>query len=75
MVNGFVFKERLGIYFKTVSGESGSVDETASDVLKSEVQKIIQETPAKEIFNVDESGLFLKSIHDKRLTKEGIMQE
>ena len=46
-------KERNKIYFKSVCGESGSVDEQAAGVWKSEVLKMIEETPAKDIFNVD----------------------
>ena len=58
-------KERSDISFKSVCGESGSVDEQAAGVWKSEVLKMIKEMPAKDIFNVDETGLFYKCTPDK----------
>lgn len=59
------FKERNYIYFKTVYGESGNVDGKAAGVLKSDVQEMIEEIPAKDIFNVDEMGLLYKCIPNK----------
>ena len=58
------FKERNSISFKSVCRESGSVDGQAAGVWKSEVVKIIEETPAKNIFNVDETCLFYKCTPD-----------
>lgn len=65
------FKERNNISFKTVCGESGSVDEQAADVWKTDVLQMIEETPANNIFNVDETGLFYKCTPDKTLTFKG----
>ena len=65
------FKERNSISFKSVCGESGSVDEQAAAVWKYEVLKMIEETPAKDIFNVDETGVFYKFTSDKTLTFKG----
>ena len=64
-------KERNNISFKSVCGESGSVNEQAAGVWKSEVLKMIEETPAKDIFNVGERGLFYKSMPNKTLTFKG----
>ena len=64
-------KERNNISFKSVCGESGSVDKQAAGVWKSEVLKMIKETPAKDIFNVDETGLFYKCMPNKTLTFKG----
>ena len=50
---------------------SGSVDEQVAGVWKSEVLKMIEETPAKDIFNVDKTGLFYKCTPDKTLTFKG----
>ena len=65
------FKERNNISFKSVCGQSGSVDEQAADVWKSEALKMIEETPAKDIFNVDETSLFYNCTPDKTLTFKG----
>ena len=54
--------------FKTVCGESGSVDEQAAGVWKSEVLIMIEKTPAKDIFNADETGLFYKCTPDRTVT-------
>lgn len=40
--------------------ENGSVNEKAANVWKNDVQQMIKETPTKDIFNVDETGLFYK---------------
>ena len=64
-------KETNNISFKRVCGESGSVDGQAAGVWKSEVLKMVEEAPAKDILNVDEAGLFYKCMPDKSLTFKG----
>ena len=64
-------KERKNISFKSVCGQSGSVYEQAAGVWKSEVLKMIEEAPAEDIFNVDETGLFYKCTPSKTLTFKG----
>lgn len=65
------FKERNSITFKSVCGESAGVDEQAADKWKGELVKMIQETPPKNIFNADETGLFYKCTPDKTMTFKG----
>lgn len=59
------FKERNGISFKSMCGENESVSQEAANVWKG--VKIIEETPAIDIFNVNETGVFFKSTMDKTL--------
>lgn len=65
------FKERNNIAFKSVCGESAGVNEEAADAWKDELVKIIEKTPAKNIFNADETGLFFKCTPDKTMTFKG----
>lgn len=71
--NGWLqgFKERNGITFKSLCGESGSVDQEAANVWKEDVLQMIESTPAKDIFNVDETGLFFKCTPNKTLAFKG----
>lgn len=62
------FKKRNNISFKTVSGESGGVDQKAASDWKNNLVEWIQDRNAKDIFNVDETGLFYKCTPDKTLT-------
>ena len=64
-------KERNNIYGNSACGDSGNVDGQAAGLWKSEVLKMIEETPAKDIFNVDETGLFYKCTPNKTLTFKG----
>lgn len=65
------FKERNGISFKTVCGESGSVDIEAANLWKDDLLQMISDRDAKDIFNVDETGLFFKCTPDKTLAFKG----
>lgn len=61
------FKNRNGISFKTVCGESGSVDVRLANDWKRLLKTMIEDTEPKNIFNVDETGLFYKCTPDKTL--------
>ena len=65
------FKERNGISFKTVCGESSSVDQDAANEWKKNIAQIIENTQDKDIFNVDETGLFFKCTPAKTLAFKG----
>lgn len=71
--NGWLdgFKKRNGISFKTVCGESGGVDQQAASDWKTSLVEWIQDRSAKDIFNVDETGLFYKCTPDKTLAFKG----
>lgn len=61
------FKVRNEISFKTVCGESGGVNMDAANEWKDLLIGMIGETDAKNVFNVDETGLFYKCTPDKTL--------
>lgn len=65
------FKERHELSFKKICGESASVSD--SDVVhwQSKLPEIISDFEPKNVFNVDETGLFFKCMPDKTLTFKG----
>ena len=52
-------------------GESASVNQDAANSWKEDVLQMIEEMPARNIFNVDETGLFFKCTPDKTLAFKG----
>lgn len=65
------FKERHGLIFKKVCGESAGVnEETTSDWL-SKLPKIIDGYEPKDIYNCDETGLFYNCLPDRTLAVKG----
>lgn len=65
------FKERNGICFKTVSGESGDVNQQLANDWKRDLLVKIQGKDPKDIFNADETGLFYRCIPNKTLAFKG----
>lgn len=65
------FKERYGLAFKSLCGESGSVDEKTVEEWKIELKKILDGYDKKNIFNADETGLFYNMVPKKTLTYKG----
>lgn len=65
------FKERNGISFKSVCGESASVNADEANVWNEKVAEIIKDMPDRDIFNVDETGLFFKCVPAKTLAFKG----
>lgn len=65
------FKERNNFTFKSVCSESASVNQEAANVWKDDVLQMIEETPAKDIINVDETDLIFKCTPAKTLTFKG----
>lgn len=61
------FKERNKITFKAVCGESGAVNQQDAGQWKRDLEEMIQDRDPKNIFNVDETGLFFKCTPDKTL--------
>lgn len=61
------FKERNKISFKSVCGESGAVNQQEANQWKKDLEEMIQDRNPKDIFNVDETGLFFKCTPDKTL--------
>ena len=57
---------RTNFKFKTLSGESGSVNqESADDFKKTTLPDLIKNYNPQDIFNVDETGLFLNVCLEK----------
>lgn len=58
-------KKRCNIEYRIESGESFSVSQTAIDNWKSELIELIKNYDSKDIFNLDETGLFWKLLPTK----------
>ena len=66
------FKQRHGISGKCITGESSAVTtEQTSDWIKSSLPKILQSFKPRDIFNMDETGLFFRMTPDRTLTFTG----
>ena len=67
--NGWLekFKIRYNIHFRTICGESRSVDQTIVDDWKSRLLSMIEHYKPEDVFNVDETGLFFKLMPDKSM--------
>ena len=65
------FKKRHGIIFKNVCGESGAVNVNEASEWKKQLLQMIDNVKAKDVFNVDEAGLFFQCTPDKSLTFKG----
>lgn len=63
------FKERNGITFKKVCGESKSVDTESSDMTEwqSQLKRILDRYSPDDIYNADETGMFYRLLPDKTL--------
>lgn len=61
------FKERNKISFKAVCGESGAVDTNVANDWKNSLVEMVGDVADKDVFNVDETGLFYKSTPDKTM--------
>ncbi|XP_067944890.1 tigger transposable element-derived protein 1-like [Watersipora subatra] len=61
------FKKRANLYNASVSGEAASADTEAAERFPQVLTEIIEESgySAKQIFNVDETGLFWKKMLEK----------
>ncbi|XP_042908264.1 tigger transposable element-derived protein 4-like [Parasteatoda tepidariorum] len=68
-LNGF--KERNGISFNSVCGESSSLNQGAAKEWKEKVVEIIEYTLDRDIFNIDATGLFFKCTAAKTLAFKG----
>ena len=68
------FKQRHQICFKKICGEAKSVDQSSDDMQNwtIQLQKILDEYHADDIFNADETGLFFRLLPDKTLEFKGV---
>ncbi|GFR83925.1 tigger transposable element-derived protein 6 [Elysia marginata] len=71
--NGWLqsFVKRNNLAFGKLCGESGDVDGDAVTACKERLPKLIEGYDERDIFNMDESGLFLKTSADKSFYIKG----
>ena len=66
------FKQRNGITFKCITGESAAVtDDLTEDWKKTSLPMILQQYAPRDIYNMDETGLFFRMTPDRTLTFKG----
>lgn len=68
--NGWIerFKERHGLKFKKICGEAASVDQTiVTDWKNSLLKDVLQRYDPKDVYNLDETGLFFRLLPEKTL--------
>lgn len=66
------FKRRHGLVFKAVSGEAAAVNrDVCSTWQQGRLQEILNAYDPRDVFNVDEMGLFYKALPSKTLTYKG----
>ncbi|GFX49369.1 uncharacterized protein TNCV_3664821 [Trichonephila clavipes] len=71
------FKKRNGIVFKKMCGESLSVYINVCSKWQNSLSDLIKEYEPRNIFNMDETGLFFKCLPEKHLhsKKKNAMEE
>ena len=71
--NGWLnrFKSRHNIGSAILSGERASVDQDTVDSWRERLPGIIKDFSPKDIYNMDETGLFFRALPDKTLTVRG----
>ena len=71
--NGWLecFRKRHAISFSVISGESASVPENICDDWKAKLQDLISGYDQKDVFNMDEIGVFFRALPDKTLVVKG----
>jgi hypothetical protein len=66
------FKQRHGITGKCITGESAAVSEDmTSEWVTSSLPRILKQYAPKDIYNMDETGIFFRLTPDKTLTFKG----
>ncbi|XP_066153045.1 tigger transposable element-derived protein 4-like [Euwallacea fornicatus] len=61
------FRTRHNIAFKTISGESASVNPENVKTFLEKLPSLIEKYPPRNIYNVDETGLFFRALPNKTL--------
>jgi hypothetical protein len=72
--NGWLdkFKDRHGIKFKSIQGEAAAVNMESVEEWRREIlQNLLVQYSPKDVFNVDETGLFWRLLPDKTMTFKG----
>lgn len=68
--NGWVqrFKKRFAISSRVISGESAGIDSETIDEGRRKANDIIAKYDLKDVFNMDETGLYYRMLPDRTLT-------
>jgi hypothetical protein len=71
--NGWLqrFRQRNNIVFRQICGESADVDQCVVADWKERLPLLLAKHSAKNIFNMDETGLFFRALPDKSLVEKG----
>ena len=71
--NGWIsrFKERHGLVFKKLAGESAAVDTNTTDLWFQRLPQLLEGYEARDIYNADETGLFFNCLPDRTLALKG----
>jgi transposase len=71
--NGWIsrFKDRHGLVYKKLAGESASVDPERTSLWINELPKLLEGYEPRDIYNADETGLFYNCLPDGTLTLKG----
>nr|XP_042901752.1 tigger transposable element-derived protein 4-like [Parasteatoda tepidariorum] len=71
--NGWIdrMKKRAGLVYKTIKGDCNSVDLQEAEEWKAKLPEIISGYQPKNIFNMDECGLFFNLLPDKTFAFKG----
>eukprot|EP00117_Sycon_ciliatum_P046093 scpid98626/ scgid33057/ Tigger transposable element-derived protein 4 len=69
--NGWLesFRNRHGVKFATLSGESADVDTAVVDDWKERVNALLKDYEPQNVFNMDESGFFYRALPEKSLVQ------
>jgi hypothetical protein len=65
------FRQRHNISFLSVCGESACVSQDTVEDWKDKLSDIIEGYSARDIYNMDETGLFFRALPDKTLSVKG----
>lgn len=71
--NGWItrFKDRHGLVYKKLAGESASVDPVRTSSWINELPKLLEGYEPRDIYNADETGLFYNCLPNGTLTLKG----
>lgn len=71
--NGWIsrFKERHGLVYKKLAGESAAVDGSAVEEWGKNLPELVEGYEPKDVYNADETGLFFNCLPDRTLALKG----
>jgi hypothetical protein len=65
------FKERHGLVFKKLAGESSDVSVKSTDAWLEILPSLLEGYEARDVYNADETGLFFNAFPDRTLAYKG----